>query len=279
MQCGRSPGRRSSRRRPLLLPLRTHAAFTQGINEFQSVANRTGNKAAIAVQIDANVEALRNLERFYARYRAYRQQRSLQEAIAISSVPGSAASRFSESMAGGECDLLTSERSRHAPERMQSPRTSLSEPRRTTPCVPLQTLDNELQEIRRRVLVAKGKAATGPSLRSGGGRKREGAEILQLVGHFARAIGGARIIMCKSAKDRTSMSTTNDHVKLLGRYHGVPESEWVAMRDIFRSHGVRRENSLKNVGKRAYAFNAFQRKMLPREYRPPANTMAWFIQR
>ena len=33
----------------------THAAFTQGINEFQSVANRTGNKAAIAVQIDANV--------------------------------------------------------------------------------------------------------------------------------------------------------------------------------------------------------------------------------
>ena len=283
-------GRRfkTQRRRRILLPrglargqlIQTmHAAFTQGINEFQSVANRTGNKAAIAVQNDANAEALRNLELFYTRYRAYRQQRQLQEAIALSSASGSPHDRVS-SIPLGECNLLTSERSRQTFDfDLLSPRAAASEPRCTTRCVPLQTLDKELQEIRRRVLAATSKAASGPSFRSGRGRKREGAEILQLVGHFARAIGSARIIMCKSAKDRTSMSTTNDHVKLLDRYHNVPESDWVAMRDIFRSHGVRRENSLKNVGKRAYAFNAFQRKMLPREYRPPANTMAWFIQR
>ena len=42
---------------------------------------------------------------------------------------------------------------------------------------------------------------------------------------------------------------------------------WAA--NIMREHGVRIANSQKNVGKAKFAFNVFQRKMLPKMYRPP----------
>ena len=36
-----------------------------------------------------------------------------------------------------------------------------------------------------------------------------------------------------------------------------------------RLHGVRREIAEKNTGRSKFAFNALQRSLLPREYRPP----------
>ncbi len=42
--------------------------------------------------------------------------------------------------------------------------------------------------------------------------------------------------------------------------------------DMMRRHGVRIANARKNTGKSLFAFNVFQRQMLPELYRPPAST-------
>jgi len=42
--------------------------------------------------------------------------------------------------------------------------------------------------------------------------------------------------------------------------------------DLLREHGVRLPNCFKNTGKRCYAFNMIQRRMLPPMYRPPLGT-------
>ena len=40
----------------------------------------------------------------------------------------------------------------------------------------------------------------------------KGVDMLKHVAILTHAIGGARVTMCKSAKDRTSMSITNEQV-------------------------------------------------------------------
>ena len=76
--------------------------------------------------------------------------------------------------------------------------------------------------------------------------------------------------MCKSAKDRTSMSVTLEHGRLLGSQHGLGSDEAVLDAvQIMRRRGVRRENVRLNTGKRCFAFNWLQQSMLPDAYRPP----------
>ena len=43
---------------------------------------------------------------------------------------------------------------------------------------------------------------------------------LQVMSRLARALHGGRVTMCKSGKDRTSMSLTLEHAGLLQREHG-----------------------------------------------------------
>lgn len=107
--------------------------------------------------------------------------------------------------------------------------------------------------------------------------------------------------MCKSAKDRTSMSVTLEHTRILEwglircrpfsysrrLCHNLPPSLSDKVRDAMRSsvggcgilaltwQGVRMKNVMKNIKKNRYAFNHFQRMFLPKDYRPPSSSIGW----
>ena len=94
-------------------------------------------------------------------------------------------------------------------------------------------------------------------------------KLLSMVDEAVRLMGGARVTSCKSAKDRTAMSVTYDSVSVLSREHCLVASGFSNALSALRSHGVRPLNCKKNTGSGKYAFNGFQLKILPKEYRPP----------
>lgn len=99
--------------------------------------------------------------------------------------------------------------------------------------------------------------------------KTKRPEILKRSSDLCRELGGGRVTVCKSAKDRTAMSVTLEQVRILHRHHDLPDNRIPATVSVMRSHGVRIENALKNTGKRQFAFNKLQRSLLPEEYRCP----------
>eukprot|EP00644_Phytophthora_capsici_P012190 jgi/Phyca11/119485/e_gw1.38.47.1 len=96
--------------------------------------------------------------------------------------------------------------------------------------------------------------------------------ILSLSSSIARSVGGGRVTMCKSAKDRTSMSITLEEANLLVRSHGLLADDMEAFTNLLRTYGVRRENARKNIGKAQYCFSALQNYMLPQDYQCPPGT-------
>jgi hypothetical protein len=94
-------------------------------------------------------------------------------------------------------------------------------------------------------------------------------KFLRIVSQLVRVMHGGRIVCCKSAKDRTSMSVTLEQARIL-ESHGVAEDQFNQVLDLTRAYGVRRANVLNNTGKLWYAFNAIQRTMLPTMFVPPA---------
>ena len=97
-------------------------------------------------------------------------------------------------------------------------------------------------------------------------------DLLTKSADLCRQLGGARVTVCKSAKDRTAMSVTLEQARILHRHHRLPFNRIPATVAVMRSHGVRIENTLKNTGKRIYAFNKIQRSLLPEDYRCPEGT-------
>ena len=65
--------------------------------------------------------------------------------------------------------------------------------------------------------------------------------------HVMRALHGARIVSCKSAKDRTSMSVTLEQSIWLHEFSGLASHAKSSSTAVMRSHGVRRQNALKNT--------------------------------
>ena len=124
-----------------------------------------------------------------------------------------------------------------------------------------------------RLLVAEvASIIESPPARNKGGIKKKDTRVLKLTAQAIRAAGGGRIVSCKSAKDRTSMSVTAEQVALLRRRHELPETEAQPLLDAMRRDGVRMQNTFKNVGKAGYAFNALQRLLLPASLRAPKDT-------
>jgi len=96
--------------------------------------------------------------------------------------------------------------------------------------------------------------------------------VLTSVASFCRRIGGTIGILCKSGKDRTSMSSTLELTRALVDAHNVIDGKNVV--DAFRSHGARRMNVWGNTGQPMFAFNSIQRLALPDCYRPPLGTFS-----
>ncbi|KNC48704.1 type I inositol-3,4-bisphosphate 4-phosphatase [Thecamonas trahens ATCC 50062] len=101
-------------------------------------------------------------------------------------------------------------------------------------------------------------------------RSEKNAQILTRAADLTRTLLGGRVTVCKSAKDRTSMSVTFEQSRVLQQKHALVDG--VTPETLMRAHGVRRDNAFLNIGRHSYAFNALQTFLLPSAYKPPSGT-------
>lgn len=94
-------------------------------------------------------------------------------------------------------------------------------------------------------------------------------KILHVAEDITRAMNGVRVTSCKSAKDRTAMAVTLEQTRILQQEFHLPTGNLQNVLDVIRSEGTRLDNTMKNIGRRKFAFNLPQVMALPQQYRPP----------
>ncbi|KAL1522600.1 hypothetical protein AB1Y20_017583 [Prymnesium parvum] len=218
--------------------------FSQGVNEQQTIANAKGTTA---LQEAINLQSIQWLEEYSRSYAAF---------------------RLGESH-GAACDTSvrsTAEDSVRAALR----RGNLPDEVSADEVAALSKAEREVLEVLRVVADARAVIEEGAEAH----QKRKDTRILSFTAHVMRAMQAARIVSCKSAKDRTSMSVTSEQVDILRRWHQLPEEAAETVLDSMRRNGVRMHNTFQNVGKAGYAFNRLQRMLLPKSLRATADTTA-----
>jgi hypothetical protein len=117
-------------------------------------------------------------------------------------------------------------------------------------------------------------AAIEAAVRHGSSRTSKNVGLLPSVADFCRKLCAGRCTSCKSAKDRTAMSVTWEHSRLLAACAGLPESQVQSAMQVMRDAGVRRFILVKNTGDARYAFNPLQTRLLPAVFKPPRTSRA-----
>lgn len=97
-------------------------------------------------------------------------------------------------------------------------------------------------------------------------------KVLHCAEDITRTLDGMRVTSCKSAKDRTAMAVTLEQARVLQQEFNLPSTNLQIVLDVIRSEGTRLDNTMKNIGKRKYAFSLPQIISLPQQYRPPSDT-------
>lgn len=210
----------------------TPVLFSQGINEMQTIANNT-ERAKTELQDVINFRSLKPLKAFCEKYR-----------------------RLVVAMPNGGANGFSSGRSRAGSHRYKAMSND------STLASSMHMRQDEVIQELRALETCINEAAQSLV-------KTKRPEILKRSSDLCRELGGGRVTVCKSAKDRTAMSVTLEQVRILQRHHDLPAHRVPATVSVMRSHGVRIENALKNTGKRQFAFNKLQRSLLPEEYRCP----------
>lgn len=96
-------------------------------------------------------------------------------------------------------------------------------------------------------------------------------ELLHAIASLTRLLGGGRLTVCPNGRDRTAMSLTLEHGRLL-QDHGLDEHGSRGAVQTMRRQGVRRENARRSGATRLFDFNGLQQRMLPDALRPPEGT-------
>eukprot|EP00599_Poterioochromonas_sp_BG-1_P008165 CAMPEP_0173134596 /NCGR_PEP_ID=MMETSP1105-20130129/1387_1 /TAXON_ID=2985 /ORGANISM="Ochromonas sp., Strain BG-1" /LENGTH=1267 /DNA_ID=CAMNT_0014046427 /DNA_START=161 /DNA_END=3965 /DNA_ORIENTATION=- len=262
-------------------------AFTQGVNEMQTLANLSSSRDVLK-QVEINQASLTRLNEFYRSYRdsldfqLTRRAPEMIEALnamvpATNSATGSSSS-FSNPSGQSIIGTVNTGPGSLQPQKSFIRRKSVRQSLNTShfgsspsseavsqaviqlKIKVLSFSDRLLDQLQEAVVVAQSNPYD------------KHVDILLKSSSLIRQMAGVVCILCKSGKDRTSMGVTLEHTRSLVEDLGVLNGQEVCQ--LMRAQGVRRMNVYANTGQPMFAFNQIQRRALPSCYRPPPGSHA-----
>jgi hypothetical protein len=239
-------------------------AFTQGVNEMQTLANLSSSRDCLK-QGEINFAALVRLRSFFQAYRAALtyQLDANREKMTV----------FIQTMNNNGTNTAPT-RNTLAQLRKGSMRNSIYIGNNTGG-IPKEMVDRKVEQFVTKVLQYNDRLLTQveESIQHSMETPYEKhVDVLLRTSSLCRAMGGPVGILCKSGKDRTSMGVTLENTRSLVEDIGILNGKDCC--DLMRLQGVRRMNVYANTGQSMFAFNQIQRRALPPCYRPPPNTFA-----
>jgi len=273
-------------------------AFTQGVNEMQTLANLSSSREVFR-QVEINNAALVRLEAYYANYRSalvHQLESKKPELlnnlnVGIRDAPSnsplvksvsktnevvrpSLAARLSAGLSMSESAVsgkggganADGDTPRTAVRRHKSLRQSLlaQDQNGEVVAAAVNTLATKVVNMNDRLMdevkSSIAQAAINPH--------EKNVNVLLKTSALCRQMGAIVSILCKSGKDRTSMGVTLENTRSLVEELGILSGKEACQ--TMRMQGVRRMNVYANTGQSMFAFNQIQKIALPNCYRPPA---------